>query len=139
MCGRVPGRDSAGERVRWGRVSRNHLSGVNGVSQLNEQHRFGISLSWACCVRGELHKGKMAPASASIPREKCPCPCPSSTHPEINQCISSGISLAHFELLPLCQSLSQMSLCPCPLKAAFSVSCSPLSPWDIIPTTFHNQ
>lgn len=70
MCGEVPGRGSAGERVRWGSVSRNLLSGVNGVSQLNGQHRFGTDLSWASCVRGALHKGQTA--SASTPERDAP-------------------------------------------------------------------
>lgn len=66
MCGGTPGRGSAGEGVEWGRVSRNLLSGVDGVSHLNAQHRFGAYLSWASCVGGELHKGTMAPARTSV-------------------------------------------------------------------------
>lgn len=70
---------------KLGEVSGNHQSEMNGVSQFNEELRFGAHLHWATWVGGEFNTGEMAHASTSIPRENYPDPCPSRSYPEVSQ------------------------------------------------------
>ena len=61
----LPQRLGLGERVGWGGFSGNHQGKVNGISQVNGGHKFGTHLPRAGCV----HKGTLAPVSASFPGE----------------------------------------------------------------------
>lgn len=76
----------------------------------NGEHRYGTHLYQDGCVRGELHKKSVVPASSSITRESCPYFCPYSTCPKVRQFSSSLYIPGAIQTAAVCWSLGLVSL-----------------------------
>lgn len=88
------------------RSAGNHQSGVNVISQVNGEHRFGIHLHLlAGWEKLSTKEQWMAPASTCVPGECCLDPCPSSPCLKARQLSSSQYVLgALWAAVPVLES-----------------------------------
>lgn len=114
------------------------VGGMNGVSKINGDHRFGTHLRRALWVGWEFNKGTMGLTGTSVPGESCPDPWPSSSCPEISQFISPSMSLEIFKLLSPALELRVSSLRATPsspivlcLSQSNPVDCHSHMSWDL--------
>lgn len=94
-----------------GRVSGNHLGKANGFSQVNGEHiLFASHLCQSSWVEGEFSKGTVSLASPPTSETVAQNPSLSALAMKLVNLVSPRMSLAIFELLPLCWSPEQLSL-----------------------------
>lgn len=114
----------AGEKIRWARVSGNHLGSVDGFRQVNGKHKFGSH--WAGWV-GEGSTNKQWCLLHLSTERIAPTPTPPALSLKLVNFVTSCMSLGLFELLPLPLTLDLVnfwvSLCTVPFR---TLPCSPV-------------